>query len=148
MAKAMSVKSYLLKRPQAKTLEVMGATGAKKTTVYKIRYMMKKEGLFADGAASSSHPKRLGRPPKTIDFSALRQQVQMPLFEAKPDNVNHPVHYKVGGVETIDFIEAKKLNYNLGNVVKYITRADHKGNRKEDLEKARWYLDREIKSIS
>ena len=62
------------------------------------------------------------------------------------DNVNNPAHYKVGGIETITFIEAKKLNYNLGNVVKYITRADYKGNRTEDLKKARWYLDREIQS--
>ena len=60
------------------------------------------------------------------------------------DNVNHPAHYKVGGVEVIDFIEAKKLNYHLGNVVKYIARADEKGNREEDLLKARWYLNREI----
>lgn len=60
------------------------------------------------------------------------------------DIVNHPDHYKVGGIETIDFIEAKNLNYHLGNVVKYITRADHKGKRLEDLKKARWYLDREI----
>ena len=66
----------------------------------------------------------------------------------KADNVNHPAHYKVGGIETIDFIEAKKLNYNIGNVVKYVTRADHKGNRLEDLEKARWYLDREIGILS
>lgn len=60
------------------------------------------------------------------------------------DAVNHPDHYKVGGIETIDFIEAKKLNYHLGNVVKYVARADHKGKRLEDLKKARWYLDREI----
>lgn len=60
------------------------------------------------------------------------------------DNVNHPAHYKVGGIETIEFIEAKKLGYNLGNVVKYITRSDHKGNTYEDLLKARWYLNREI----
>jgi hypothetical protein len=60
------------------------------------------------------------------------------------DNVNSPAHYKIGGIETIDFIEAKKLNYNLGNVVKYITRADHKANRLEDLQKAKWYLEREI----
>jgi hypothetical protein len=60
------------------------------------------------------------------------------------DVINHPDHYKVGGIETIDFIEAKNLNYHLGNVVKYITRADHKGKRLEDLKKARWYLDREI----
>ena len=63
------------------------------------------------------------------------------------DPVNHPDHYKVGGIETIDFIEAKKLGYNLGNVVKYLTRADHKGNRKQDLEKALWYLNREINSL-
>ena len=46
--------------------------------------------------------------------------------------------------EYIDFIEAKRLNYNMGNAVKYITRADHKGNRKQDLEKAIWYLRREL----
>lgn len=63
---------------------------------------------------------------------------------AAADMVNSPPHYKVGGIETIDFIEAKGLSYNLGNVVKYVTRAGHKGNRKEDLEKARWYLTREI----
>ncbi len=67
---------------------------------------------------------------------------------AKPDPVNHPAHYKVGGIETIDFIEAKKLNYNIGNVVKYLTRADHKGNRKQDLEKALWYLERELSTMS
>jgi hypothetical protein len=60
--------------------------------------------------------------------------------------VNNPAHYKVGGIETIDFIEAKGLSYNLGNVVKYVTRAGYKGNRKEDLEKARWYLTREIEA--
>jgi hypothetical protein len=60
------------------------------------------------------------------------------------DNVNSPMHYKQGGIETIDFIEAKELNYHLGNVVKYIARADHKNDRYEDLLKARWYLNREI----
>jgi len=64
------------------------------------------------------------------------------------DNINHPPHYKVGGIETIDFIEAKKLNYNLGNVIKYITRADHKGSRNEDLKKALWYLNREVSKLS
>jgi len=60
------------------------------------------------------------------------------------DPVNHPSHYKVGGIETIDFIESKELGYNLGNVVKYITRSDHKGNKLQDLQKAQWYLNREI----
>ena len=70
--------------------------------------------------------------------------IQIEMFEPKSDPVNHPAHYKVGGIETIDFIEAKRLNYNMGNAVKYITRADHKGSRKQDLEKAIWYLKREL----
>jgi hypothetical protein len=65
---------------------------------------------------------------------------------ADMDLVNSPPHYKVGGIETIDFIEAKKLNYNLGNAVKYIARADHKENRLQDLQKAKWYIEREILS--
>jgi Protein of unknwon function (DUF3310) len=64
------------------------------------------------------------------------------------DNVNHPSHYKSGGIETIDFIEAKKLDYHLGNVVKYITRSDLKGNKLEDLQKAQWYLNRAISNLS
>ncbi len=58
--------------------------------------------------------------------------------------INNPSHYINGGIETWDVIEAWKLNYNLGNVVKYISRADHKGSKLEDLKKARAYLDREI----
>ena len=65
----------------------------------------------------------------------------------KADPVNHPAHYTAGGIETIDFIEAKRLGYNLGNVVKYITRAGHKGNQLEDLRKAQWYLTREIATL-
>jgi hypothetical protein len=60
------------------------------------------------------------------------------------DAVNSPSHYTVGGIETIDFIEAKRLDYNLGNVVKYVTRADYKGNKLEDLQKALWYLNRAV----
>jgi hypothetical protein len=65
--------------------------------------------------------------------------------EFNPDLVNHPPHYKSGGIETIDFIEAKDLNYRLGNVVKYVSRAGRKDSDPvQDLEKAAWYLQREI----
>lgn len=77
-----------------------------------------------------------------------RMQSAERIREVQVDPINHPPHYKVGGIETIDFIEAKKLNYNLGNVAKYITRADHKGNKLEDLRKAQWYLTREINSLT
>lgn len=60
--------------------------------------------------------------------------------------VNHPAHY--GGAdnpyEAIKVIEAWSLGFNLGNAVKYLSRAGKKGDRLEDLKKARWYLDREI----
>lgn len=60
------------------------------------------------------------------------------------DNINSPFHYTRGGIETIDFIEAKGLNYNLGNAVKYISRAGYKLDAIEDLRKAAWYINREI----
>lgn len=60
------------------------------------------------------------------------------------DPVNHPSHYCRGGIEVLDAIEAWGLNYRLGNVVKYVARAGHKGDRTEDLRKAAFYLNREI----
>ena len=65
------------------------------------------------------------------------------------DVVNHPEHYTDGGIETIDFIEAKKLPYHLGNAVKYISRAGKKDPEKtiEDLKKAVWYINRYISKL-
>jgi len=65
---------------------------------------------------------------------------------ADNDLVNQPPHYKTGGVETLDFIEAKDLNYRLGNVIKYVSRAGKKDGSDpvQDLEKAAFYLKREI----
>jgi len=69
----------------------------------------------------------------------------MDAIESKKDVVNNPPHYTTGGVETLDFIEAKDLNYRLGNVVKYVSRAGKKDSDPvQDLEKARFYLEREI----
>ena len=61
--------------------------------------------------------------------------------------VNHPKHYTShpSGVEVIQITE--HMNFLLGNVIKYILRAEHKGKQLEDLKKAAWYLDREIKRL-
>ena len=66
------------------------------------------------------------------------------------DAVNHPSHYNTGKIEVIDFIEDQGLGFNLGNVVKYTARAGKKNPDKtlEDLQKAAFYLDREIKRLS
>ena len=60
------------------------------------------------------------------------------------EQVNHPSHYNSGKIEAIDVIEDWGLNFSLGCVVKYICRADYKGTTIQDLEKAAWYLNREI----
>jgi hypothetical protein len=59
--------------------------------------------------------------------------------------VDHPQHYHAeSGVEVIDAIEAWGLSFALGNVVKYVARSGHKGNAREDLQKALWYLTHEL----
>lgn len=62
--------------------------------------------------------------------------------------INHPLHY--GGdvvYEAIKVIEAWELDFCIGNAVKYLSRAKHKGNELEDLRKARWYLNRKIEQL-
>lgn len=61
--------------------------------------------------------------------------------------VNHPRHYHPETIEVIDAIEAWDLGFCLGNVVKYVARAYRKEDALQDLWKARWYLDREIKAL-
>lgn len=63
------------------------------------------------------------------------------------DKVNKPDHYTYAGdtYEAIKVIEAWGLGFCLGNAVKYICRAERKGAPLEDLRKAIWYIDHEIK---
>ena len=62
------------------------------------------------------------------------------------DKINHPHHYAAGRkYEPIDVIEDWNLGFNLGNAVKYLSRAGRKESALEDLKKAAWYIDREIK---
>ena len=62
------------------------------------------------------------------------------------EQVNRPSHYNQG-IEPIDIIESWDLNFSLGNAIKYILRSPYKGKQIEDLEKARWYIDREINRL-
>jgi hypothetical protein len=68
-------------------------------------------------------------------------------IDCSEERINHPAHYNVGKIEVIEVIEDWGLNFCLGNAVKYIARARHKGRQLEDLQKAHWYLDREIKRM-
>ena len=68
-------------------------------------------------------------------------------WPAKEDPVNAPKHYLSGRtIEPISVIEDWKLDYHLGNALKYISRAGRKDSMKQDLEKAIWYIERKIKN--
>ena len=70
-------------------------------------------------------------------------------YAKENDPINHPAHYTFGGIEVLDAIEAWRLPYHLGNVVKYVARAGHKDPSKEieDLKKAQVYLERYINMV-
>jgi len=121
------IKNYMAKHPDAKPAEIAQALKVTNALVYSVRQYERKKA-------------------NDVVTEEVVEAV-LETFTPAPDPVNHPHHYTMGGIETIDFIEAKKLSFHLGNVVKYITRAEHKGNQLQDLQKALWYLEREIKRI-
>ena len=148
------VRRHYEKFPDAKHAEVSSALGIDIKYLYVIKNKLKTTGRLPTTPAV---PLTTFTTDKS--FKALLEEVRIKptdkirmeaperiTVSATPDLVNNPAHYTTGGIETIDFIEAKKLNYNLGNVIKYLTRADYKGNKLEDLRKAQWYLTREINS--
>jgi len=159
VTKAAQVRSYVAKNPKATPKEVAEAIGVGLQYVYTVLWNAKKKAKVVKKATltlpkikkgMAEHKKIMDETIanwKTLSITSSNTPMQIDMFEPKADAVEHPAHYKVGGIETIDFIEAKKLNYNIGNVVKYLTRADHKGNKLEDLRKAQWYLTREISAL-
>lgn len=85
--------------------------------------------------------------PKKKEVQTIVEKVEPEVKVVEKDVINHPSHYTRGKIEVIDFIEDQQLPYHLGNVIKYIARAGHKGDKLEDLKKARWYLDRYINEV-
>ena len=146
------VRTMYSTNPNLTSAQIVSKLKCKPAQAYGALYLARKE-------VNSIPPKR-GRPRKTA--STLEPVVMMTTDKSiteklAPDMVNAPPHYRHGGIETIDYIEAKNLNYRLGNVIKYISRAGKKHemlglkNRFDysimDLEKAKWYLEREIEIV-
>lgn len=139
-SKSSKIRAYFEAHPNATPAEVAKALKIDVQYVYVVRSLLKKEtkeGVNID----SAHDGTALIAVMTCDKSVTDTT------PPAPDMVNNPPHYTTGGIETIDFIEAKRLDYHLGNVVKYITRADKKGGM-EDLLKAQWYLNRAIEKRS
>lgn len=160
MSKKVSKKAQILKLlKDGKSIgEVAKAIKVKPGYVYYIRWMdLNKSGAKAS-KKKAKKPSKILKAVKEADraLKAIKQRdrelasvhtLDFKLIKGI-DAVNHPPHYRAGGIETIDFIEAKDLNYRLGNVVKYVSRAGKKlgADPVQDLEKAAFYLKREIEA--
>lgn len=91
---------------------------------------------------------------KVEEFSSIKELIKLEEKELNNqyrygefDDIQKAEHYNKG-IETIDYIESHKLNFNLGNAIKYITRCEYKEGKVKDLEKARYYIQREIERES
>jgi hypothetical protein len=165
--KSQQIRAYIAKHPTAKAREVADALKLIPQYVHQVVHKMKGDAKIptAVDTVTQITPERMKelvhqhtKPKKRMQSSAelafrmgqaiAKERMERIVETHHTDMVNHPPHYKAGGIETIDFIEAKALGYHLGNVVKYITRADHKGNKLEDLKKAQWYLSRAIEKLN
>lgn len=95
----------------------------------------------ANAAAPPEEPEKEEEPIEKV--SGINGSCPPPLLV---EAVDHPEHYGGGDnpYEAIKVIEAWDLNFNLGNAAKYIARAGKKKDRREDLEKALWYMEREL----
>ena len=138
MTMSAKIRRYLAK---GKSADYIAKTlGVPKNYVWTVVWKERKKAQ-EDAAVKPEAKRKPGRPKKEKVEALISGSVPLPA-----DLVNHPPHYTAGGIETLDFIEAKDLNFRLGNAVKYIARAGKKvgGDPIQDLEKAKFYLDREI----
>lgn len=160
--KSQQIRDYAAANPQAKIREVATALGIASTYVHTVMRAAKHkaakakiskptwENLTIQSSGKSVKdnvtnltPARLAE--LTYVISKGRAEERAKSSEADP--VNHPAHYKVGGIETIDFIKAKLTpeefrGYLKGNVLKYASRAGHKNDAVEDAGKLAWYANR------
>ena len=151
--KAELIRKYATTFPNARPSEIARYYGFERKYAIQVLWAWRKKNA---GIAPVKYPSELTKDEvkahmkeqHEVVTAAFVREIEKKDKAKIKDMVNNPPHYTQGGIETIDFIEAKALSYNLGNVVKYITRADHKGNKVEDLMKARWYLDREITNLT
>lgn len=158
---ASKIRGLLTINPSAKVADIAKKMNVSPAYVYQVKSKMgtpktpKQQWKIVHMSTSKEAIKEKQKPIQLGNIEPLGQQflnatksVNMDAATPQADNVNHPAHYKVGGIETIDFLEAKLTpeefrGYLRGNVLKYLSRAGNKGNYEEDMLKARWYLNRE-----
>ena len=151
------VRAFLKLHPKAKAATVAKELGIQPSVVHstmwrdkkfgapKRRYTKKKQGWNWDTVAVVSSDTPFDSASIPLPITMAEPEVETPKVEV--DMVNSPPHYKVGGIEVIDFIQAKLTTeefrgYLQGNVLKYSSRVGYKGDAYEDLAKLVWYANK------
>jgi len=134
---AKRIREYMKAHPNTRPLFVAKALGCNPNQVYAERYALKKK-------KQAKKKEVLKTVFKKLDAGANGTSAS--------DMVNHPPHYKVGGIETISFIKAKLskdeyIGYLRGNVLKYASRLGAKNSASEDAGKMAWYSNELAKAM-
>lgn len=132
MTMSTKVRKYMREHPKAAPSDIAQALGVKLTLVYAVRYH------------DSKKRKRMQTLAQQIQSIQSTQSTQPTQPTPAADLVNTPPHYTTGGIETIDFLEAKLtkeefVGYLKGNVLKYGSRLGKKGDVMLDAGKMAWY---------
>jgi len=160
-ARASKLREFILMNPTISAKFIAEKFHAELQTVYNIRYHLKKKlaekGQVLERAENSSTtptPDVVSKPIKRIEQllnewnpSKIPPTPEPAITFVQPDPVNHPAHYTHGGIETIDFIQAKLTpeefrGYLKGNILKYGSRIGHKENDMQDAGKLAWYTNK------
>ena len=135
---AARVRAFLKTSPKAKPKEIAKALSVSANAVHNTIWRDNKLGA----------PKRRYKPRASafVPFST-DVPINITMEEPRVDMVNNPPHYKVGGIEVIDFIKAKLTpdefrGYLQGNILKYSSRVGYKGDASEDVGKLIWYANK------
>lgn len=155
--KSQKVRDFIAANPNARPKYIADQVGVPLQLVYNVQHKLrnpvaKPKVVTLVGSSNKSIMEQLNPDIPVYEDSITNvtsgrlKELAIQMVEKPADVVNNPAHYTDGGIETIDYIEAKGLGYHLGNAVKYISRAGKKGTNQglEDLRKAQWYLARAI----
>jgi hypothetical protein len=157
--RAVKVREFILMNPSVDAKTIADKFHTELQTVYNIRYHLKKKlaekGQVLERAENSSAtptPDVQSKPIKRIEqllneWNPPKIPETPAITFVQPDPINHPAHYTHGGIETIDFIQAKLTpeefrGYLKGNILKYGSRIGHKENDMQDAGKLAWYTNK------
>ena len=150
------VRKYMLKNPNASVAQIADACATKPGYVHAIRHQDKKarlaKAVVAGLAVRGKGDEYEQKGDKWVAVKKPGELRTVMSMTIKPDMVNHPPHYTVGGIETIDYIKAKLTpeefrGYLKGNILKYGSRVGHKDDVTQDAGKLKWYATRYAESV-